>query len=265
MYKISIITPTYNSEKFIEQTILSVMEQSYKNYEHIVIDGGSTDKTLNIVSKYPHIKLMTGKDNGMYDALNKGIRIATGDIIGCLNSDDLYYSNTLEIVNNFFINNPATMVINGNCVFMNEQGQELFILRSPEYNMDNYLSVNNSIVFFPTVFWKKELHTKVGYFNDTFRIAADYDFYARIGKYYTIINTKKKLARFRLHQNSLSSTQQKLCTQEIIVIKNNLMDKNKVSYLFRGLYTKFIFYCVLNPHALWPTLKEKIMKLFPAD
>ena len=103
-YKISIITVTKNSEKYLEKNILSINKQKYKNYEHIIIDGQSTDKTIDIINKNKNkIKyFISEKDNGLYDAMNKGIKKSSGDIIGILNSDDVYYNEALNIVNKYF-------------------------------------------------------------------------------------------------------------------------------------------------------------------
>ena len=103
-YKISIITVTKNSEKFLTQNILSVKSQKYKNFEHIIVDGNSKDKTIRIVNFHKkNLKLIKNKnDKGLYHAMNVGIKKSTGDIIGILNSDDIYFKNTLEIVNKYF-------------------------------------------------------------------------------------------------------------------------------------------------------------------
>ena len=103
-YKISIITVTKNSEKFLSQNILSVKSQKYKNFEHIIVDGNSTDKTLDIIKTHKKsIKFIKNKnDKGLYHAMNVGIKNSSGDIIGILNSDDIYFKNTLEIVNKYF-------------------------------------------------------------------------------------------------------------------------------------------------------------------
>lgn len=100
--KISIITITYNSEKTIEETILSIINQNYQNIEYIIIDGGSKDNTLNIINKYKTkiSKVISEPDNGISDAFNKGIREATGDIIGIINSDDILNIDTLNELNN---------------------------------------------------------------------------------------------------------------------------------------------------------------------
>ena len=100
MYKvsvrISIITATYNSAATISDTLRSVASQDYSEIEHIIVDGGSTDDTLSIVSQFPHVaRVISEKDNGIYDTMNKGLRVSTGEIIGLLNSDDFYVSNTV--------------------------------------------------------------------------------------------------------------------------------------------------------------------------
>ena len=103
--KISIVTVTLNSEKTLERTIKSVLGQNYSDVEYIIIDGGSTDGTLNIIEKYKDkiSKVISEKDNGLYDAMNKGIKLSTGDIVGILNSDDFFYNEeVLSIVANSF-------------------------------------------------------------------------------------------------------------------------------------------------------------------
>ena len=115
--KFSIVTVSYNSEKTIEETIRSVIFQSCKDYEYILVDGGSTDNTLNIVNNYKKYfnKIISEKDNGIYDAINKGIKVASGEIISILNSDDIYYSNNvLSDVENVFENDQNYKCVIGN-------------------------------------------------------------------------------------------------------------------------------------------------------
>ena len=95
--KISIVTPSYNSAKFIEDCIQSVLKQNYPNFEHIVIDGGSTDGTVEILKQYPHLKWISEPDEGQSDALNKGFKMAEGDILGWLNADDVYLKNVFQL------------------------------------------------------------------------------------------------------------------------------------------------------------------------
>ena len=103
-YKITIITVTKNSEKFLSKNIKSVLNQNYKNYEHIIVDGNSTDKTVQIIKSYKKkVRFIKNKnDKGLYHAMNVGIKNTKGDIIGILNSDDIYFKNTLSIVNEYF-------------------------------------------------------------------------------------------------------------------------------------------------------------------
>ena len=102
-YKISIITVTKNSEKFLLENIKSVKFQNYKNYEHIIVDGNSTDRTIKIIKSNKKIKFIKNKnDKGLYHAMNVGIKNSSGDIIGILNSDDIYFRNTLRLVNKYF-------------------------------------------------------------------------------------------------------------------------------------------------------------------
>ena len=104
-YKITIITPVKNDKKNIEKTIRSLSNQTYKKYEHIIVDGNSTDGTLEILKKYKKkIKLISRKDKNLWDALNAGIKISKGDIIGVLNSKDIFYPNALKTINKYFNN-----------------------------------------------------------------------------------------------------------------------------------------------------------------
>lgn len=120
--KISIITPCYNMEKFIEGTILSVLNQNYPNLEYIIIDGASTDRTLEIIEKYKdRISLIISEpDKGMYDAINKGLSRATGDIMAYINADDQYLPGTLSLVNRLFSKFKNVDWISGVPTFMDE-------------------------------------------------------------------------------------------------------------------------------------------------
>ena len=111
--KISIITPSLNMGRFLEQSIQGVLYQNYSNWEHIVIDGGSQDETLAILKKYPHLKWISEPDRGLSDALNKGIRMATGDIIGWCCADDYYLPGAFKVCIDSFQNDPTLMFLYG--------------------------------------------------------------------------------------------------------------------------------------------------------
>lgn len=185
--KISIITPSFNSEKTIEKTILSVLNQSYKDIEYIIIDGGSRDKTLEIVNKFKDkiAKIISEKDQGIYDAMNKGIKLATGDIIGILNSDDLYAdNNVIEIVVKTFLDYQVDCVWGDIIYFVNDPSKIIRYWKSSEYKEG--LFEKGWVPPHPTFFVKKECYQKYGYFRLDFPVAADYELMLRFLKKYKI-------------------------------------------------------------------------------
>ena len=122
--KVSIITTSYNSSKTVEETITSVQSQTYENVEHIIVDGKSTDDTLKIIQKDPHLISISEEDQGLYDAMNKGISMASGDIIAILNSDDLYASTeVIERIVNSFEENEADCILTDIEIF-NDQSKK---------------------------------------------------------------------------------------------------------------------------------------------
>ncbi|MFC2110142.1 glycosyltransferase family 2 protein [Bacteroidota bacterium] len=177
--KISIITVCYNSAATIEKTIQSVAAQTYKNLEYIVVDGNSNDATLSIIKKYDSVitKWISEPDKGLYDAMNKGIALATGDIVGILNSDDTFATETvLEEVAHFHANNTIDASV-GNIVQHNKQGK---ILR--KYLAKNWLPEKLKIGFMPAhpaIFFKRELFENYGTYALDFKIGADYELITR--------------------------------------------------------------------------------------
>jgi|TARA_B110000438_G_scaffold299974_1_gene351286 glycosyltransferase involved in cell wall biosynthesis len=170
--KFSIITVTLNSEATIEKCIQSVINQNYQNCEYIIIDGGSNDNTLNIINKYKDkiSVLISEKDNGIWDAMNKGINIATGDIIGFLNSDDFYYSNVFTTANKYFLNH------NIDFLFGSVQKYKLMYGYQPwkiKWSFGFYTS--HSIGFFI----KTQKHKDVGLYNTKY-LSADLDFFYKL-------------------------------------------------------------------------------------
>lgn len=186
--KISIITVTYNSENTLKDTLESVLNQTYQNYEHIIIDGMSKDNTMKIVKEYEEkyngkLKYISEKDTGLYDAMNKGIKMATGDIIGILNSDDKYANeNVLQIIANKFkeTNCDGTYA---NLIFMDEETmtKPKRIWKSAYGKLEDGWHPAH-----PTLYLKKEVYDKIGLFNLKYRIVADYDFMIRMMKDKTI-------------------------------------------------------------------------------
>jgi glycosyltransferase involved in cell wall biosynthesis len=210
--KISIVTPTYNQAGFIERTILSVLSQNYSDLEYIIIDGGSTDGTIEILKKYSD-KLIwhSEKDRGQSDAINKGLRMTTGEIVAYLNSDDTYQPEALKKVATFFQNNPKKKWVYGKCKIINKLDAEI---RKPitwyknlllkKYSYPKLLSEN--FISQPAVFWKKTLNSELGLFNEKEHFCMDYEFWLRLGKKYPAGIIDSYLANFRYHQSSKSGS-----------------------------------------------------------
>lgn len=179
--KVSIITAVYNNKEHIEDCLKSVIDQDYKNIEYIIIDGGSTDGTLEIVNRYKDsISIVISEpDNGIYDALNKGIRLATGDIIGILHSDDLYANEyVVQKVVKAFIEHHVQGVY-GDLVYIdrNNTNKVIRYWKGGEYKLD--LLKRGWMSPHPTFFVKKEIYDKYGFFDTTYKIASDYDLILR--------------------------------------------------------------------------------------
>jgi len=180
--KVSIITISYNSAETIEDTIKSVVSQDYPNIEYIIIDGASKDATLSIVDKYKDkiAKVISEKDKGIYDAMNKGVQNATGDIIGILNSDDYYYDTTVisEVVRLF--EQEKTDGLYADLVYVDRADSEKIIRywKSGKYTPGKFLK--GWMPPHPTFFVKKEVYTHFGLYNTDLRSAADYEFMLRV-------------------------------------------------------------------------------------
>ncbi len=175
--KISIITITYNSEKTLRDTIESVLSQSYPNIEYIIVDGKSKDDTCNIVRSYGDriTTFISEKDNGLYDALNKGIKLATGDVVGFLHSDDMYASTeTVKIIAEAFTKFQIDSVY-GDLVYVDQNDTSKIIRFWRSRKFSRAKALTGWMPPHPTFYLKREIYEKYGGFNTTFKIAADYE------------------------------------------------------------------------------------------
>lgn len=179
--KISIITITYNSASSLQRALDSVQSQTYKDIEHVIIDGASTDGTRKLIEAYAkqhkNVKWVSEKDNGIYDAINKGIRLATGDVIGFLHSDDMFYSvDSIGQIAAAFKQNQADVVY-GDLQYM--RGNK--VVRSWKSNTFNPRALKYGwMPPHPTVYVRREVYQQVGEYDSWFRISADYDMILRI-------------------------------------------------------------------------------------
>ena len=175
--KVSVIVPTFNSAKTIEDTLKSVIAQNWADLQIIIQDGGSGDDTKSIVAKYPTALLgwRSEPDSGIYDAMNKGINRATGEIIAILNSDDAWLPGTLERVVSVFSRNPDVGVVSGSIeVWEDSPGGVHVVLKSSLLHLHKGLTVQH-----PATFVRRNVYERVGLFNTCYRIGADYEFVLR--------------------------------------------------------------------------------------
>jgi glycosyltransferase involved in cell wall biosynthesis len=210
--KLTIVTPSYNHAHFIERTIESVLNQAYPDLEYIVMDGGSTDGTVEILKRYAdRLTWRSEKDRGQSDAINKGLRMATGDIVAFLNSDDRYEPGALAKVARYFDQNPETAWAYGKCRIINEHDAEIrrpitwyknLLSRSYSYRKllaENYVSQ-------PATFWRRSVHDEVGYLNEDEHYVMDYEFWLRLGQRYPAGVIDDYLASFRMYDASKSGS-----------------------------------------------------------
>ncbi len=247
--KISIITPSYNQAGFLERTIRSVIDQSYPNLEYIIIDGGSTDGSVEIIKKYAD-KLaywVSEKDNGQTHALNKGFHFATGDIVAWLNSDDEYCPGSLEAVARVFIDSPNLDFVFGNELVIDETGKTI---RSYYYTRFNFsvLIIHGMVLSQQSSFWKRSLFERFGYLDESKCFCMDYEFFCRIGSHIKTKHIRQCLSRFRHHKDSKTTNIWDVRTEEHIgIMKKYLKEACHgypvwTVYLYLFLYRSFWYF-----------------------
>ena len=203
--KISIITPSFNQANFIEQTITSVLDQGYPDLEYIVMDGGSTDGTLDVLRKYgDRINWISEPDRGQSHAINKGLRLATGEVIAFLNSDDLYEPCTLLKVGEFFTFHPKASWLTGKCRIIDHEGHEIRKAITAYKNFWLNLKSYRALLVLdyisqPATFWRRKVIEQIGEFNENLRYAMDYDYSLRVGQLFKLWVLNEYLASFRIH------------------------------------------------------------------
>lgn len=207
MKKISVITPSYNQAQYLEETILSVLNQNYPNLEYIIIDGGSTDGSVEIIKKYEHrlAYWVSKKDNGQAEAINKGFEKATGDILCWLNSDDYFSEKTLELISNKIDTAKAELIF-GNVVRYREN-ENLFVTSEIQKNYKNQkLSIVDYIVQ-PSTFWTRKAWDRTGRLNTEFNYVFDWDWFLRAEKAgVNFIFESNPLSVYRIHNLHKSGT-----------------------------------------------------------
>ena len=255
--KISLVTITYNSEKNIEETILSIIQQDYDDIEYIIIDGGSTDNTLNIIEKYKdHIaKFISEPDKGISDAFNKGIELSTGQVVGLINSDDFLQKGAIKALAEFIGRNDGYDVYYGNSLMFSEKQCYVYRPGSDLTKLPLYMILSH-----PATFIKRDAYLKYGKYSLDYKCAMDFDLisdmYCRGAKF---IYFDSVLTCFRA--GGVSKVNSKKTDEESyrIAVRNGLSPtKVKAWYLKRSLKSRLLV--ILEKTGLEMLLRSKIKK-----
>ncbi len=212
--KITVVTPSYNQGAYLEQTIASVLGQRYENLEYIIIDGGSTDESAEIIRRYEsHLaSWVSEKDSGQSEAINKGFARATGDILCWLNSDDFFLPGTLHHVARHL--SGGDDLIYGDCLSFAEQGHRARVNRPPVHDLE-WLKVVDYVVQ-PSSFWKRSLWEKTGPLREDLHYAFDWDWYLRASALGSVRKVDKIFSAYRFHDAHKSSHGGQKRAQEIV-------------------------------------------------
>ena len=264
--KISIVTPSFNQARFIDTNIQSVLAQQYPDIEHIIIDGGSTDGTVEILKKYSHLHWISEKDNSQSDALNKGFRRATGEIIGWLNSDDTYCPAVFHAIAEQF-ERKDVMVLCGDGYEIDERGEITHPLSSRSTDPDSLIRYWKWKYEFvqPSFFFRRNVFDEVGFLDESLYYAMDYDFFIRLGLRYRFGYTSKPLANLRMYPESKSGRNvQKIIPGYILEMYKvshrnwgKFLSARYCEYLFS--FIGALFYSIIKNLFFSPTSKSRYL------
>jgi glycosyltransferase involved in cell wall biosynthesis len=236
--KISVITVTLNAERFLRQTILSVLGQDYNNYEYIIIDGRSHDQTLAIIEEYAaldaRIQYKSEPDRGISDAMNKGAQLANGDILVCLHADDFFADTSVLKRVAKLLENPSEIWLTGGIRYVDQAGSSLMDITARRFSYRRLLRGN--IILHPATFVKRNTFMEVGGFSTVLHYAMDYDLWLRIGEIAPPLVIRDILTCFRVHGGSLSCKDSDKAFAEEWNVRKLALGGHKTSYLFHYGY-----------------------------
>ena len=212
---VSVITPSYNAVRFIEGTIRSVQDQTYSPIEHIVVDGGSNDGTVDVLRKYSHLKWVSEPDRGQSDALNKGLARARGEIVGWLNADDTYNTSTVDVAVGVLQANSEVSIVFGDCALIDEDGEVTGLLSTSQFDLAEQVLGNR--IPQPTVFLRRTAIEACMGVDENLHYVMDYDLWLRLAaQSFEFARIPSVLANFRVCDGTKSQAQAERFWPEII-------------------------------------------------
>lgn len=229
--KITIVTPSFNQGKYIRRTIESVLSQNIKGLQYIVMDGGSTDETVSVLKECgSQIEWTSEKDKGQTDAVNKGIKAAKGDIIGWLNSDDIYYPGALQKVLGVFEKYPYLNVVYGDAYHIDEQDNIIEEYYTQDFNYEHLKEV--CYICQPALFFRKALTARYGYLDASLQYCMDYDYWLRLGKGETFYHLHEVLAGSRLYEDNKTLGARRKVHEEMLSMQEKNLGKANEKWIY---------------------------------
>jgi glycosyltransferase involved in cell wall biosynthesis len=212
--RIALVTPVFNSGKYIEQTIRSVLAQGYPNLDYFIVDGGSTDETLDVIRKYESqvSGWISEPDNGMYDALNKGFARTSGEIMTWISGTDQYHVGGFFTVASVFRDLPKVEWITGRPTWFSEEGMTIGILDLQRWARRRFLAGANRYIQQESTFWRRSLWDRAGgYVDASRRMSSDMELWVRFFRYAQLYSVDALIGGFRLHSDSLALSNLEMC------------------------------------------------------
>lgn len=231
--RITVVTPSYNQAAYLERTILSVLDQNYPNLEYIIVDGGSTDGSVDIIRKYSD-KLawwVSEPDRGQTDAINKGLRRTTGEWVAWQNSDDIFYPGAFHDMATTAARRPEVGLIIGDMMLVDEHDRPLRDIRyvTPSYNA---MRAEGMLIANQAAFWRRGLQEKIGLLDDTFHCSFDYEWFLRLTRHTASVHVPRIWGALRLHSETKTSTKAQMFQEE----NNRILTGREMPNWLKQLY-----------------------------
>jgi len=252
---VSIVTPSYNQGEFLEETINSILDQTYKNIEYYIIDGGSLDNSISIIKKYE--KYLNGwvseKDEGQSNAINKGYKLTSGEIFTWINSDDLLKSDAVESVIPYFTNQDVVL-INGDAEVIDKESKHIGFSNGNSIDYKSLLKNLQYGIIQPSTFIRSGIFSQVGLLNESLHYAMDYDLFIRLADKGKFVYKNQIFSCVRMHGNAKTISLPEKHYKEVFVVLSKYTSKKPIKPVLR--YYKFKLFSFLPNR-----IKEKIMQL----